>query len=900
MPGRDTDIDGGCDGGSDERRDWGGDGRRRGGSARRRFLVGAAATGLAGFAGCGGSGFDPAGDATQTGGPGADSDQTATGSHRPEPDAVELAPFWTTGEKLGVGTAIGDGLGDGAAGAVRDGRVWYTLTRGALTGVRFPRVDLLNVRRLDFLVADGEGYAERTAELDRRSDDDDVERAVVATAGDALCYRHEFASTSRAWTLSVEYVADPERDAVVADVSFDAGGDDLALYAVCRPAVTTGTVGDSHARVTAGEGAVLSATDASDGGVIRDDDGDDYDVSLALAVDAGFEWATASPTGDPATARLLERGTEAERSRDAAGNAALVGRLGTGSIDATLALGFAEGSDPTAAVAVARESAAAGFDNARAAYRAGWRSWLDGVDVPDSVAGDDELAALYRTSAMVLRAAEDATFPGAGVASPCVPWGEVVLAAEPSDVGYHYVWARDLYQSFTALEAMGKTEAAIAAAEYLFAVQQREGGFVPQNTYLDGRIRWGGEQLDEVAFPLVLARRVTGEHGRAFDDLAFDYGDVTAAADYVMRNGPGTDQERWEEESGLSPSTIAAEIAGLVSAADVATERGRTADALVWLATADHFRRGVREWCVTREGTDRHDPPYYFRINSNRDPDDGTERSLANGGRTFDERNVVDAGFLELVRLGVLPADDEVIERSVAVVDDSIRVETPDGPAFYRYTGDGYGEGEHGAPFPVGTETRGRLWPLLTGERAEYELAAGTDSGAERPSTLLSTLAEFANEGRLLPEQVWDREDATEYGWTFAEGTGSATPLSWSHAAFVRLANGIDAGRPLGTPRAVRDRYAGGPPAGPTLNASMPDSTVDSAAVTIAGETDASTVAVAVGGAAELVPVDGGRFETTVSLASGRNTVVVAAGDPGGTAAGVGVAGARADVSVIE
>ncbi|SHG91259.1 glycoside hydrolase family 15 protein [Halobaculum gomorrense] len=898
-------------------------------SGRRRYLAAAAGTGLVGLAGCGGTGDDADAGGGSADGTGTEADESpdTTAATPADPGEVELAPFWTTGEKVGIGTAVGDGSGDARSAREGDGRVWYTLTRGALTGVRFPRVDLLNVRRFDFLVADGQGYAARTADLDRR-DDDDVERTVEPTAGDALCYRHEFSSASRGWTLSVEYVADPKRDAVLADVSFDPSGGDggagggsgegsddgpdpgeLSVYAVCRPAVTTGTEGDAHARATAGGDPVLTATDGGDGGVIRDADGGDYDISLALAADPGFEWATAAGVPDESTARLLTRGVEGDRSREAKGNAALVGRLATGPAETTLALGFAEGSDPSAAAATAHQSLSTGFSAARTTYRAGWRAWLAGVDVPDSVAGDEALAALYRTSAMVIRAAEDATVAGAGVASPCVPWGGVIGAGEPADVGYHYVWARDLYQSFTALEAMGRTESAVAAAEYLFAVQQREGGFLPQNTYVDGRTRWGGEQLDEIAFPLVLARRATAEHGRRLADLAFGYADVAASADYVLRSGPGTGQERWEEESGLSPSTIAAEVAGLVSAAAVAGDAGRddaagdgrepAADALVWLATADRFRAGVREWCVTREGTDHHDPPYYFRINGNRDPDDGTERTLANGGRTFDERNVIDAGFLELVRLGVLPADDPVIESSVGVVDDDIRVETPHGPAFHRYTGDGYGEDEDGAPFPVATESRGRLWPLLTGERAEYELAAGTTDGPTAPADLLATLAGFANEGRLLPEQVWDRAEPTAYGWRFGEGTGSATPLSWSHAAFVRLAHGIDASRPVGTPAVVGERYDGGPPSSPSLDVAMPDPTVEADAVTVAGKTDAPAVAVAVGGDARLVSVEDGRFEATVELSSGRNTLVVAAGDPEEPAATAPVTGERTVVSSV-
>ncbi|WP_277556020.1 glycoside hydrolase family 15 protein [Halobaculum limi] len=895
MQTRDTDDaadDGATESGSDS-------GERYAGSDRRRFLAGTAAAGLAGLAGCGGDTNEVATDATADGSDGTTPAKTATSTPLPEPREVELAPFWTTGEKMGIGTAVGDGTGSTASATDDDGRVWYSLTRGAVTGVRFPRVDLLNVRRVDFLVTDGGGYAERTAELDRRVDDD-VSRTVVPTADDALCYRHEFAGESRDWTLDVEYVADPARDTLLADVHFD-GDADLSVYAVCRPAVTTGTEGDAAVRVTAGDAPVVTVGDDGAGGVVRDADGDDYDVSLALTASSGFEWATAAPVPDESTARLLRQGIEGGVSRETTGNAALVGRLGTESVETTVALGFATGTgDDAAPVRVARDSLREGFDAVRESYRAGWQAWLSGVDVPDSVADDEELAALYRTSAMVLRASEDATFAGAGVASPCVPWGEVILAEEPSDVGYHYVWARDLYQSFTALEAMGKSEAAVTTAEYLFDVQQREGGFVPQNTYLDGRTRWGAEQLDEVSFPLVMARRATTEHGHSFADLAFSYDDVAASADYALRNGPGTDQERWEEESGLSPSTIAAEIAGLVSAAGVAADREETADTLVWLATADRFRSGVQEWCVTREGTDRHDPPYYFRINGNRIPDDGTDRTLANGGRTFDERNVVDAGFLELVRLGILPADDDIIESSVDVVDDAIRKETPQGPGFYRYTGDGYGEGESGAPFPVGTDTRGRLWPLLTGERAEYELAAGTQSGADAPRSLLSTIAGFANEGRMLPEQVWDREESTGYGWELGAGTGSATPLSWSHAVFVRLANGIDAGAAQGTPSVVRERYQDGPPESPALDVAMPDTTVESSEIRIEGETDASTVAVAVGGDAQLLTIEDGQFATTVDLDDGRNTLVVAAGDPDADAAGVPVTDARADVSVVE
>lgn len=850
---------------------------------RRRLLAGLATATAAGLAGCGGDGGEEAETAATADG----TAPTADGTAPPEtqtatPRSVEFAPFWTTGEKVGVATAVGEGDG---------GRVWYTLTRGALTELRYPRIDLPNVRRIDFLVTDGDGgYAARTADLDPRADDD-VTRSVTATAATAPAYEQTFTGETRDWELTVASAPDPARDAVAVDVTFDAAAA-LDCYVVCRPAVALGTTGDTAARRSVDAEAVLTAADEGDGGVVRDETGAGYDAAVALAADPGFAWASAAPVPDPATADLLRAGVAPAESGDAAGNAALVGRLAG---DTTLAVGFGETTD--AATDAARDTLADGVDAVDERFRAGWTAFHADTEPPDSVADDPALASLYRRSLTVLRTAEDDGFHGAGVASPSIPWGDVVLAEEPDDVGYHFVWGRDLYQSFTAWLAAGRRDRARAAVEYLFAYQRREGGFLPQNTFLDGRTRWGGEQLDQIAFPLVMVRQLI-DGALADAELDVDYPAVAASADYVLRSGPETEQERWEEESGLSPSTIAAEVAGLVSAADLAADAGEPADRLVWLATADQFRAGVREWVVTREGTDRHDPPYYYRIGGNRLPDDGTEITLANGGRTFDERNVVDAGFLELVRLGVYPADDPVIESSVGVVDDAIRVETPHGPGFYRYTGDGYGEGVDGAPYPVVAETVGRLWPLLTAERAEYELAAGTETGPSRPARLLATLAGFANDGGLLPEQVWDREAPTAYDWTFGEGTGSATPLSWSHAAFVRLAEELDAGEPA-RPAVVADRYDGGPPAPPRLSVSLPAATVESTTVTVTGETDAPAVAVAVDDDARLVPVEDGAFEATLSLSDGRNTVVVAAGDPDADTAETAVAGERTTVSVV-
>ncbi|GGL34550.1 glucan 1,4-alpha-glucosidase [Halarchaeum grantii] len=828
-------------------------------------------------------------------------------AERPVPTGGADA-YWTTGEQYGVGTVPDHG-------AETRSRVWYTLTEGALAQVRFPRVDFPSVRTLDFVVAaPDESYAARTHEVDR-TDDDPVERSVEPSADDALLFEQTARDPERGWELAVEYAATPDGDAVLADVRFDGAGGEYDVYALCDLALSESGMGDAasvHTRSTArgkaeGHGnettghesyaLTASATGAyDDSAVVLDENGDPYHVAAALASRRGFDWGSVDVVGGDAVRPLLADGAPDARHANAEGNAVLVGRLGSGvaRLDDTVALGFAANAEEERALAEARRGLKRDFAATRAHYRNSWREWLRGIDTPDAVAGDDVLEPQYHFAAMTLKAAESKQFPGAGLAALCVPWGGEVRANGPSDYGYNFVWARDLYQSATAFEAMGDVEAATAAIEYVYEYQQQDDGFVPQNTFIDGRTRWGGEQLDEHALPGLLVHQLVERYGLTFDDVAFDYADVKATADYLAANGPVTGQERWEEEGGLSPSTVAAEIAGLVAAAHLADGEGERGDALVYLALADHWRANTAEWMATEEGTERHtETPYYVRVTDDDDPDDGAARALANGGPTLDERDVIDAGFLELVRLGVAPADDPVVENSVAVVDDTLRVETPHGPAFYRYNGDGYGEqaGENyppGAPWSLDNAGKGRLWPIFTGERAEYELLAGN----EDPEALLRTMAGFANTGRMLPEQVWDREEPTAYGWTFGEGTGSATPLSWSMAQFVRLAHSINAGEPVERPASVAARYTEGEtPEGPALDVEFPPKAVGSRDVTVSGTTEGAEVVVQTPVETVTADVSDGSFSVDVRVAAGESAITVVAATGGAvTDAGTTVA----------
>src|SRR4030095_11920790 len=157
---------------------------------------------------------------------------------------------------------------------------------------------------------------------------------------------------------------------------------------------------------------------------------------------------------------------------------------------------------------------------------------------------------------------------------------------------------------------------------------------------------------------------------------------------------------------------------------------------------------------------------------------------------------------LALVRFGVRAPDDPRIVNTVKVIDSLLRVDTPRGPAWRRYNGDGYGEHEDGSPFD-GTGI-GRVWPLLTGERAHYELAAGRRQRAEE---LARTMEACAGDSLLLPEQVWDAPDIPERELRFGEASGSARPLVWAHAEYVKLRRSIEDGRVFDQPPQTVQRY---------------------------------------------------------------------------------------------
>jgi glucoamylase len=286
---------------------------------------------------------------------------------------------------------------------------------------------------------------------------------------------------------------------------------------------------------------------------------------------------------------------------------------------------------------------------------------------------------------------------------------------------------------------------------------------------------------------------------------------VRRAAEFLVRSGPVTQQDRWEEDPGYSPFTLAIEVAALLCAAELADvhEPGiagylrETADA--WCSAIERWTY-VTDTDLAREvGVDG----YYVRIAP---PETADAASPAEGFVPIKNRpieqscepaaHIISPDALALVRFGLRAPNDPRIVNTVKVIDALLRLETPFGPVWRRYNGDGYGEHEGGAPFDgLGT---GRPWPLLSAERAHYELAAGRRAEAE---ALRDALASFASAGGLLPEQVWDAADIPDRNLFFGKPSGSAMPLVWAHAEYVKLCRSLDDGRVFDTPPQTVKRY---------------------------------------------------------------------------------------------
>jgi glucoamylase len=690
------------------------------------------------------------------------------------PGGPGVPPNWAPGCKQAVGTSV-------------DPRstVWFTVAEGVLTELYYPRVDIANTRDLQFLIAGAGGrfWEERR----------DLRAAVSAPDPRALLCDVVTAEPEGAFVIAKRVLCHPELPVVLVRTTFTpAAGGDYRLFLLLAPHMEDrGT--HNHARLVRYGGRLMLTAWR-------------HSHHLALACSSELPYASCGFVGTSdgwqdvrAHGDLTARFVTAED-----GNVALCARVAAVAGEPfTVAVGF--GEDLAAACAAAAAALAEPYAEVERRYRAGWNAYCAQLTDLSDQAGDG--GALYYRSVMILKAHEDKANPGAHIASLAVPWGEA--AGDANAGGYHLVWPRDLYHVATARLAVGDGEAALAALRYLERTQRADGSW-PQNFWVYGEPYWRGLQLDEIAFPVLLAWQVD----RAGVARHNPYPSLVRDAAYaIARIGPVTPQERWEENSGYSPSTLAAAIAALVCAADFARRNGDPAAAVYFLDTADYWASRIEDWTYTTAGTIPGFHAYYERIAPVLP---GGEVVEGVGGRStqvlvpvanlppelgqLSECSVVDGGFLELVRYGVRAADDPRVVTSLAAYDAVCRVETPFGPCWRRYNHDGYGQKADGGPYD-GTGV-GRAWPLLTGERAHYELAAGRDV-----TPLVRALEAFAGPGGILPEQVWDSDDIPERGMFRGRPTGAAAPLCWAHAEYVKLLRSRRDGQVFDCPAPVRERY---------------------------------------------------------------------------------------------
>jgi glucoamylase len=669
--------------------------------------------------------------------------------------APGIEPRWTHSAKDVVGTAYST-----------SSRVWYTISDGVISEVYYSTLDRPQIRDLQYLITDGETFFH------------DAHRSLATTieylGEHGLGAQIVNSDPDGRYRVMIEVIADPHQPCILLDTSLE--GDSafirkLHLYALLAPHLEVGGWGNTG-NVTRIAGREFLTAHKNG-------------TWLALTANVPFVRRSCGYVGTTDGWQDLVRDFHLDQQFASAsdGNIALIGELDLSASNRfTLALGF--GHTLHRAVTTVFQSLGTPYVEHRTRFLEQWSRVCRDLYPLESFSGDGGM--LYRRSRELILAHEDKNYAGALIASLSIPWGE---AHGDDDLGgYHLVWTRDMVNSATGLLAAGDFQTPLRALIYLACSQQADGGF-PQNFWVDGEPYWKGIQLDEVAFPIMLAWRLKRANALADFD---PYPMVKAAAAYLIDRGCVTPQERWEENSGYSPSTLASNIAALICASAFALERGDEALASFFTTFADFVEAHIERWTVTRQGTivsgiSRH----FIRINpedpANPVPCEALDnRTLAIRNRPpgepgdFPASQIVDAGFLELVRYGIRRAADPLIEDSLRVVDATLKTDFPAGPCWRRYTHDGYGQRDDGGPF-IGWG-RGRPWPLLTGERGHYELAAGRD-----PMTYLRAMESFASPTRLLPEQIWDGPDMPQALMSYGKPTGAAMPLMWAHAEYIKL-----------------------------------------------------------------------------------------------------------------
>ena len=690
-----------------------------------------------------------------------------------------IPPRWTSSAKTGVGTALN-----------QHSKVWFTLSHGILNEVYFPRVDQACTRDMGFIVTDGHEFfseEKRHCTFENRPFEPGVP-----------VYELTNTDISGRYRIHKEVLTDPYRNVVLQKVRFEplrGALSDYRLFALLSPHLAncgygnTGWIGDykgfpmffaEHAGTMLGMASSAPWRKMSVGFVGASDGWQDISQHFQM------EW---------------------EYTRAENGNIACTGEIDLEACkgEFVLALGF--GSMWTEAGQQARSSLFEDYGEVRAHYISQWRNWHEKLLQLDDPPRQHDL---YRTSTAVLRTHESKDFLGGIIASLSIPWG--FNKGDEDLGGYHLVWPRDLVETAGALLAAGAVTDAVRVLRYLEATQEADGNWA-QNLWLDGRPYWSGIQMDETAFPILLIDLMRREAPDVLGKLDRWWPMVRRAVSFIIRNGPVTQQDRWEEDAGYSPFTLAAEISALLAGAEIADLTGHPDQAQTMRDAADAWNDNIERWTYATGGDLAQQlgiSGYYVRIappatDGAASPTQGfvpikNKPPGQDGQRAY---HIISPDALALVRFGLRAADDPRIVNTLRAIDALLAVELPQGPCWYRYNGDGYGEHKDGSAFD-GTGI-GRPWPLLAGERAHFALAGGHQDEAEAMLAVMENST--AGNGRLLPEQVWDAADIPALELFRGRPTGSACPLVWAHSEYIKLRRSIRDGKIFDQPPQTVQRY---------------------------------------------------------------------------------------------
>jgi glucoamylase len=689
-----------------------------------------------------------------------------------------IAPRWTSSAKSGVGTALN-----------QRSKVWFTTSHGILNEVYYPRVDQACTRDMGLIVTDGVSYF---SDEKRHCTFENIPVAPGVPAFELINTEVE-----ARYRIEKEVLTDPYRNVVLQKIRFipfRGTLSDYRIYALLAPHLAnwgnsnTGWVGDYKSV------PMMFAQ--------RDD--------CALAFACSMSWKKMSvgfvgySDGWQDLSKHFQMTWDYTRAEN--GNIALTGEIDLAGCSGEFVVMIGFGGIWSEAGQQVRSSLLESYEDLRNHYVAQWEAFHQKLLKLDSPQRERDL---YRASVAVLRTHESKDFLGGVIASLSIPWG--FNKGDEDLGGYHLVWPRDLVETAFGFLAAGAQTDAVRVLRYLESTQEADGHWA-QNMWLDGRPYWMGLQMDEAAFPILLVDCMRRDCPEVLGDLKRWWALVRRAAGFLVRNGPVTQQDRWEEDAGYSPFTLAVEISGLLAAADLAEAIGEKAIAEYLRETADNWNDNVERWTYV-SGSDLAVQigveGYYVRIAP---PETDSASSPLEGFVPIKNRppgeseeppaHIVSPDALALVRFGLRAPDDPRILNTIKVVDALLRVQLPQGPCWYRYNGDGYGEHEDGSPFD-GTGV-GRPWPLLAGERAHYEIAAGRPQAAEE----LLRVMEFATEGgRLIPEQVWDSAAIRERELFPGKPTGSACPLVWAHSEYIKLRRSLRDGKVFDQPAATVQRY---------------------------------------------------------------------------------------------